>query len=727
MNDGGTKMQNDIEKRVAFLEKEVHDLRLELNQLKSATKDVEQPFSIVMKETSEKDYKEIQKVNNYTNHSVENIRPKNQTIQKPKEQPQKVQQPKKQPLPPKKQKSFEEIIVWSLPKIFMVILVLGVLWGLKLISDFGLLSTVVKLVLAYGLSIGLFVIAFTMDKKKKDSTQVLTVVLYGGTFIIGILTTAAGAIIYEVLGLYFALFITFIYIAYGVSVCYVKKNEVLSIFVIFTSLLLPYLLEYMNFNGTSILLYVLIIFIAMQLVFIKHIQKIALYISYSFSLLALMIIWILNQEQPWFYLASAIILNVFLLYVWWHQNKLRGKTIALHEGLLFSLSGLTIAIINLISNEPELALLTLTIVYMIFAYYAYQSKMKQLVDVMGTLSLLSLFNILLALDLSSSLDIMLFPLSAFISVMLAIRIGAKMMKITYSILFAISVFSHLLLSDIKPFWTFEHANYLFILLYLIVIFLFEQKHKTVQVVEKAKVNLSFSGDILPIVITGFFFYYVNIFDYSYISQKYPYVTFILLAFMMFVSFFMPKHLTGRLLKYVFIFAFAISTINLLPSHYVFGMDIWLNIIARLVYVCSIIAFMVDILMKGYFYQTWIRKSKIDLDGLHTVCILAVMMLLYGLLNQLQFDQLISPIFVIASKTILLFIVSSISLWISTIQPFRKIKVMGYVVIVFAIFKLVFFDLSSLNLFIRAILFISIGGLGLFLSNKLLSKKGKREE
>ncbi|RND01402.1 DUF2339 domain-containing protein [Lysinibacillus halotolerans] len=710
-------MQNDTEKRIDYLEKEVRELRLELNQLKSATTGFEQPLPIKVKKTVEKVPMELQKAKVNPVNSTEKTRPKIQT----------VPPSKKQALPPKKQKSFEEIIVWSLPKIFMIILVLGVLWGLKLISDFGLLSTEVKLVLAYGLSIALFVIAYRMDKMKRDTSQVLTVVLYGGTFCIGILTTAAGAIIYEVLGLYFALLIAFVYIAYGVAICYVKKNEVLSIFVMFTSLLLPYLLEYMDFNGPWILLYVLIIFIAMQFILIKHVQKIALYITYGFSILAVIIIWLLNQEHHWFYLSSVIILNGLLLYVWWHQNKVRGEYIAFHEGLLFSLSGLTVAIVNFITNEPELALFFLTIIYIQFAYQAYRNKIKQLVDVIGTLSILTVFNMLLALDLSNTIDIVLFPFSAFLSIMLAIRIGATIMKITYSILMTITVFNHLLLSDVKPFWTIEHANYLFILVYLIVIFLYVQKQRAVKVNDNSKATISFSGDLLPIIITSFFFFYVNQFDYSYISNDYPYATFILIAVATFGSIFMPKRLTGRALKYVLIFAFTISTINLLPSHYVFGLEILLNIFARFIYICFIIWFMVDILMKGTLYETWIRKVKIDLDGLHTVCILAGMMLLYGLLNQLQFDQLLNPIFVIASKTILLFIVSSISLWISTTYHYKKVKVMGYALIVIAIFKLVFFDLSSLNLFIRAILFISIGGLGLFLSNKLLSKNGKVEE
>lgn len=60
--------------------------------------------------------------------------------------------------------------MWALPKVFMVILVLGVLWGLKLVSDYGYLSNEVKIILAYILSISLAVIAYVIEVKKFGSS-----------------------------------------------------------------------------------------------------------------------------------------------------------------------------------------------------------------------------------------------------------------------------------------------------------------------------------------------------------------------------------------------------------------------------------------------------------------------------------------------------------------------------------------------------------------------------
>ena len=118
--------------------------------------------------------------------------------------------------------------MWALPKVFMVILVMGVLWGLKLVSDYGYLSDGVKIILAYVLSVGLAVIAYVLERRKVGSIAI-TISLYGGAFIVGILTTAPSAILYEIIGLIPALGITSLYIGYGIAISYLKKNEALTV------------------------------------------------------------------------------------------------------------------------------------------------------------------------------------------------------------------------------------------------------------------------------------------------------------------------------------------------------------------------------------------------------------------------------------------------------------------------------------------------------------------
>ncbi|MDN4492435.1 DUF2339 domain-containing protein [Ureibacillus aquaedulcis] len=715
-------MGNETDKRIENLEIQVRALRLELDELKVKTSLKEtgvQTDQIAKKEAREEADNHLVKLNRVASVKAKEPITNSSTEQSDREI---------ESVPPRKNRSFEEIILWLLPKIFMLILVLGVLWGLKVISDFGLLTNALKIALAYALSLCLIMIGLFMDLKRPETSQIFTIVLYGGAFIIGILTTAAGAILYEVLGLYFALLLALIFIAYGITICYVKKNEVLSIFVIFTSLLLPYLLEYMDFNGIIILLYVLLVYGSMQIIFIKHIQSIAMYISYVFSIIAVQVIWSLNDDKSAMYVLSCILLNIVLLLVWWHLYKPFSKWRTIHEGLLFSLSGLTVLIVNIIADDSSLPLLVLAVIYGILALFANKRSESRIVDIAGTLALLTIFNIVMVINAIDHLEMVLLPLSAFLGLMLALKLNAKLMKYTYSLLFTFFVTIHLLVDEINPFWTLEHLNYLFVFIYLLALFFYLKQQSKVELSDDGKANVNFSLDIFPILLAVYFFNYVLKFDITYLSNgDHPYFTALVLAFIMLVSLFISEKLIGRGLRYTLIIAFLLVYMSLIPTHFVEGFDIWLNLIVRVIYAMIFIAIIADIYMKGYLYRTWISKLKIDVDGLLTVGILGAMLLGYSILSQILYEGLMSHLIIVTGKTLLLFLTASLSLWMSTTGQSKKVKVMGYCVLAIAIIKLVFFDLASLNLIIRAILFMVIGGIGLFLSNRLLSNNNKTKQ
>lgn len=714
-------MGNETDKRIERLEDEVRALRLELDDLKGEK-------SSLNKVKIQADQTPIITREEADNHLVKLNKVASAKVKEPiLNTPIETVEQEIESLPPKKQRSFEEIILWLLPKVFMLILVLGVLWGLKVISDFGLFSNGLKIVLAYCLSIALMIIGIFMDLKRPESSQIFTIVLYGGAFIIGILTTAAGAILYEVLGLYFALLLALVYIAYGITICYVKKNEVLSIFVIFTSLLLPYLLEYMDFNGMIILLYVLLVYASMQIIFIKHIQSIAMYISYIFSITAVQVIWSLNDDQVAMYVISCILLNVILLFVWWNLYKPFSKWRSIHEGLLFSLSGLTILSVNIITEDSALPLLFLAVIYAGLALFANRRGESRVVDIAGTLALLTIINLVMVINAIDHLEVVLLPLSTFLGLMVALKLNAMLMKITYSILFTIFVLIHLLVDEIDPFWTLEHLNYLLICIYLVAIYIYLKQRSKGIPSDAGKSNVNFSLDIFPIFLAIYFFNYVLNFDITYLSNdNHPYFTALVLAFVMLVSLFISEKIIGRALRYILIFAFFLTYLSLIPNHFVEGFDIWLNLIVRIIYTFSILAIVADIYMKGYLYKNWISKLKIDTDGLLTIGILGAMLLGYSILSQILFDGMVSHFIVVTGKTLLLFITASLSLWMSTTGQFKIVKVMGYCILAIAIIKLVFFDLASLNLIIRALLFMVIGAIGLFLSNRLLSNNTRNE-
>lgn len=698
---GFGKVDKDTENRITELEREVRELRFEVNELKK-----------------------LQRVDQLQQSELKIIKPNPQREKLEPVQTKPIHTPKEEKvtLPPKKQRSIEESIMWVLPKVFMIILVLGVLWGLKLISDYGFLSNSIKILLAYLLSISLIGIAYRMEKKRQDA-HIITISLYGGAFIIGILTTAAGAILYDVLPLYVALLFAFIYIAYGIFISYFKNNEVLTIFVAFTSLLLPYLLEYMDFNGSVILAFVVVIFSALQPVILKHHQRIAIYITYFLTILSIQIIWAINNTNDLLYAFGLILILMLFIGCWLRLYTLANQLKTLHEGFIFGLSLLSILFLNFIADQhSEWLLAILALLFAGVAFYSYKNTLSRVVDVLGTLSLLVFFNVLVQINLSEHATDLIYPFSSFIGLLLALRLRASLMKITYFSLFTFNVMAFSFFNNVKPFWSIEHFNHILILLYMIILYLYSKRPKVgVNRFEDLMQKLRIF-DFIPMIIAFYFFLYVGKLDWSYFTGLFeiPYVLLIVLAIMTVATLSMTEKYIGRFLPYALFIIFIGTALQLIFVHH-YTNSIVLSVITRLLYAAIIIAIVLDIYHESFIYYKWVVRFKLSIDGLMSIGVALVMFIFIGILSQLEANDLISRNFVITGQTVLLFATASLSLWLSTIRKLRYMRFLGFGVLSIAIIKLIFFDLSSLDLLIRAILFIAIGGIGLLLSNRLLKK------
>jgi len=155
-------------------------------------------------------------------------------------------------------------------------------------------------------------------------------------------------------------------------------------------------------------------------------------------------------------------------------------------------------------------------------------------------------------------------------------------------------------------------------------------------------------------------------------------------------------------------------------YYMQGVE-WLNIVTRIVYIAVIVAIIIDLLMKGRIYQIYQEQIEKLLDPIVSAGVALTMISIWGLISQLSYNSLLDWKLSIAFSTITLFLTASISLWLSTARNLRTLRITGFAILVFAFIKLIFFDLSALDLLIRAVLFIAIGGIGLLLSGRLLKK------
>ncbi|WP_107922977.1 DUF2339 domain-containing protein [Lysinibacillus parviboronicapiens] len=691
-------MSLELEQRIAKLEKEVVGLRQEVDALKQ---------SPAVDKTS-------------TLNARKSMLEQTSPTPTPNPRPMPVQEKTVQP-----QRSLEERIMWALPKVFMVILVLGVLWGLKLVSDYGYLSNEVKIILAYILSISLAVIAYVIEVKKFGSSAIM-ISLYGGAFIIGILTTAAGAILYEVLGLTMALIIAVIFIGYGIAISYFKKNEVLTLFVAFTSLLLPYLLEYMDFSSVIILIFVIVLFSMLQFVILQHKQKIALYVATFFTVLAVSVVAFMNSDNQVVFAIGMLIVLALYFMSWCRLYNPESTWKHLHVGMQFSLGTFSLLLMNLIIRNVdynELLLIVLLSLFVAVASYGYKQKWQEAFDSAVTLAFITLCNTLLIMNMPDKVDDLLLPLMTFAGVMISLRLRASMMKVVSSLLFTLALFVSYTVHEPTPFFSIAHVSLLMPGVYLIVIYLYALRPKeTLHTFEKLMKDM-YVLDLLAVITTGYILAYVGKLDTAYFAgvSEIPHSMSILLALIFALSLLLPVKWKGRALTPALgvFFLFFTLLLTVLPYN-MQGIE-WINLATRLVYMAVIVAIVIDLLMKGRIYQLYEERMTKFLDTTVSAGVVLVMLAIWGFVYQLAYNSLLDWKLSIALSTMTLFLTASISLWLSSVRHLRKLRLTGFAVLAIAFIKLIFFDLSALDLLIRAILFITIGGIGMLLSGRLLRK------
>ncbi|WP_285394510.1 DUF2339 domain-containing protein [Lysinibacillus sp. fls2-241-R2A-57] len=705
-------MSLEMEQRIAKLEHEMMDLRQELEDLKrqqsvgkASTLNVEK--SIIEQSTPK---------------PAQNLKPNSIPKPDPNPKPKTMQAPEKKVQP---QRTLEERIMWALPKVFMVILVMGVLWGLKLVSDYGYLSNEVKIILAYALSLALAAIAYVLEHRKVGSPAI-TISLYGGAFIVGILTTAASAILYEIIGLTSALIIAVVYIGYGIAISYLKKNEVLTVFVAFTSLFLPYLLEYMDFSPVIILIYVIVLFTMLQFVIYQHKQRLALYIATFFSVLAISIEAFMNNDnQAVFAIGLLIVLSIFYTS-WCRLYDVESSWKYIHVGFKFSLGAFSLLLMNFIIRpieHGEALLLVLVGLFAVLAGYGYKQKWQEAFDSAVTLAFITLFNTLLVMNLPGTVDHLLIPFITFAGVMMSLRLRANIMKVISSFLFMIALAVSFLIHEPSPFFSIGHASLMMPGIYLLIIYIYARRPKETLTVFEQFMKDMYVIDMLAVITTGYFLAYIGKIDVTYFAgvSNITHLTCIVLALLFVGSLLVPIKYKGRALTPALSVFFLLFTLMLTAMPYnMHGIE-WLNIVTKIVYLAVIVAITVDLLMKGRIYQIYQGQMEKLLDPIVTTGVVLTMLVVRSILFQLSYNSILDWKLSIALSTITLFLTASVSLWLSSARHLRVLRITGFIILVFAFIKLIFFDLSALDLLIRAILFITVGGIGLLLSGRLLKK------
>jgi len=684
---------DEWKKRVELLEEEVRLLKSEIQSLKSEQFIKRNPVV-----NQHKNYKEPETAGMQPRvvHNQKRIEAQQETLQKPK-------------------KTLEESVLSILPKVFMFILVLGVLWGLKLVSDQGVLTDSVKIVLAYLLSISLAAMSFALEKRKK-SVPTMHAALYGGSFIIGILTTAAAVLLYDLFSTTTALFIAIVYIVYGIFISYVKANEGLTIFVMLVSLLLPYLLEYMNSSKVMIIGFIIVLFVTMQWITVKLTQKYAQIIIGVFTGISILSLYVWNGKSVSITLISWVILMAVSSLSWLMlYPKVKKKALAVGTNYSLSVFGLIAFWILLeISNKWAFGLL-LVVAFIGISYVAWKKQRE--FDLFVAITSLALMVLIGSLTIDVDIRLLLAIIAAGIGVYLGLPEDRRFMRITNSSLLVIQTLLVYRFSNLETGlgWLL-HVTPLIIGIILIINLV------------KRKILMDFTEVIRVLVyFTLLFFVYKIETEYGIIPSNY-YIIVTITALTALVSFMLSEKWRGKIVPYIAFFLFVIC--NLFAVIMYPSLDnVLLEIMLLGTHLIVWLAYIVSFVQEKYLYQNVHASIFPYKEWIIMVASFGFSIVLWKLCYVMKVYGWISESIFIISSTVILF---TFSIFLLTLgKKGRSVCLKGGLVVLFiAIGKLMFFDLSSLSMFIRAIFFMIVGGIGLVITNKMLKQQNvslKEEE
>ncbi|MFC3885068.1 DUF2339 domain-containing protein [Bacillus songklensis] len=284
--------KDQLEERVQSLEREVDELKTRIHQLENKMYfGDERPFPQKIKP-------DTQAKKPITNRSKEKV------------QSAPLQQKKVNRSSTDWEKALFQ--VW-MPRLFIFVFIMGVLWAFKAASDYGLINETAKI--AFGFVASGLLLYFGRKQMKQDRAK-LGYVLLGGSIPLLMLTTFAMHSLYGMVGPAAAFVLNAVWIALGLTLTKNYQSEVLGMISMVGGVLVPFLIESETpnpyvFLGYETVLYLLFLSLSIRFHYMmiyygsSILLNAALYVFYSFA----------GSFDPGSSVAIPIIIQyVFLLY-----------------------------------------------------------------------------------------------------------------------------------------------------------------------------------------------------------------------------------------------------------------------------------------------------------------------------------------------------------------------------------------------------------------------------
>jgi len=298
------------------------------------------------------------------------------------------------------------------------------------------------------------------------------------------------------------------------------------------------------------------------------------------------------------------------------------------------------------------------------------------------------------------------------------------MKWVKGITFTVLSFFVLMFYEVEPFFSLKHLNIVLVIAMLIGLYKVLLLYKGTPVEEKKR--LFKLEDIYPSLLYLVGLLYIWKLDWAYMPQHYTtFLAFSVIAFAFAAVLIIKRDIAGQLLPWLAAGVFGIAGLVLLSTVWVDDRTVIVALIVRILYFAILWAIIADSWEQGWIYKNYKTFFSRYTEQLTIASMIISIIWIFSITNFMNFHDLINWSSAVILNTVFIFIFACLALFLAARRNYSNLKMVGIGLLFFGIIKMIFFDLSELDILIRSISFIIIGAIGLVISNKLLGKEKEK--
>lgn len=627
------------------------------------------------------------------------------------------------PQQPKEAFDFERALGRWLPRLFMFILLLGVLWGLKVGMDNGYITNPVRIALGYGGTVLLYFVGMNYVKHKN---KWFGLTLLGGLIALGILTTFAAHHLYGYLSFTMAFIVGVAYIVLGLVLSERTKSETLTLFSAIGGFLLPFLLEGEGATSLQFCAYILLLFLSLFYVSLRQQHRYTFYVTFLLFHLTLFVFAVLGggvADRP-IIVGTALIQHVVLLFFY-----MKGK-VSRHvfsEALLYTNFVFALMWIKMLEANQETILYgVFALLYVAVAWYAFNKHDELLRGVFSAIAVFAVSAFVLSYESDNyTAKIILLLINGTVGIWVGLRYRTMRTIVTSSFVYSLTALVIVVLVGFDSLLSLEHVTWLVFLGSIGWIYYTLYQYPPVRLKGNFKAidQSLLIGQVIALLymikLTSLALRGMSI---GYLTATHIHLLVLIVALTAMYGF--HKWKRGKYLVHGAMIAFLLVGFFMIPvglADYFMNENFYLNVFVEILYIAILSTLFLASMKEKFYLQLKTKLSKLAI-GIQAVYFIYLNKWYFAVVSYYEWTL----DYIYLAHTFLLFAFSFASISIGRKMAWKFVKIAGVALIAICVLKLFIWDLGSVSILVRAILFTIVGIVGLLYSRTLFKEEPKNK-